>query len=331
MKTIYCQLAAIVAVTLSGLSVNAQTVSTFEFTTLPPDSFWNGSSAPMGTTFSSGNAIFHNYYDTAWGGIWSTGWAYANVVDTTTAGFGNLYAASAGKGYNGSLSWAIGQQNARVALDSNAAGKVVEGFYVTNGTYAYLSMRDGDGFAKKFGGPTGNDTDWFKLTIRAWYQGSMIGDSVEFYLADYRFGDNAHDYILTEWEWVDLTSLGNVDSLRFELTSSDVGSFGMNTPAFFCIDDFTTGDRELAIPDWMTASGISIYPNPVQSILHFNLDDRSKTINRVEIRDVTGALRVSKSVAGYVHEIDVSDLGPDVYMVTLHTASEIVTKRIVKQ
>jgi hypothetical protein len=38
-----------------------------------------------------------------------------------------------------------------------------QGVYVTNTTYAYNSMRDGDMFAKKFGGPTGNDPDWYKL------------------------------------------------------------------------------------------------------------------------------------------------------------------------
>ena len=64
-------------------------------------------------------------------------------------------------------------------------GKVIDGMYVTNGTYAYLSMLNGDAYAKKFGGVSGNDPDWFKLTIRKWYNGILANDSVTFYLADY--------------------------------------------------------------------------------------------------------------------------------------------------
>ena len=36
---------------------------------------------------------------------------------------------------------------------------------------------------------------------------------------------------------MDLGSLGRVDSLMFALESTDVGEWGMNTPAFFCIDN----------------------------------------------------------------------------------------------
>ena len=36
---------------------------------------------------------------------------------------------------------------------------------LTNTTFAALSMRDGDAFAKQFGGVSGDDPDWFLLTI----------------------------------------------------------------------------------------------------------------------------------------------------------------------
>jgi hypothetical protein len=62
---------------------------------------------------------------------------------------------------------------------------------------------------------------------------------VHFYLADYRFEDNAEDYIVKTWEWFDLSSLGRADSLMCTLGSSDTGMFGMNTPAYFCVDNLT--------------------------------------------------------------------------------------------
>ena len=68
----------------------------------------------------------------------------------------------------------------------------------------------------------------------------MLGtDSVDFYLADYRFADNSEDYIVKDWTFVSLEALGDVDSLLFSLTSTDNDSmFGMNTPAYFCMDNF---------------------------------------------------------------------------------------------
>ena len=59
---------------------------------------------------------------------------------------------------------------------------------------------------------------------------------VEFYLADYRDGSAA---AVDDWVWVDLTTLGYVERLEFEMSSTDAGPFGMNTPAFFAVDDLT--------------------------------------------------------------------------------------------
>jgi hypothetical protein len=108
---------------------------------------------------------------------------------------------------------------------------------VTNTTYAALSMRDGDMFAKQFGGPDGTDPDFFVLTVHGLDANGVATGSVEFFLADYRFQDPNLNYIVSSWTTVDLTPLGNASSLAFELTSSDIGPFGMNTPAYFAIDN----------------------------------------------------------------------------------------------
>ncbi|MDP2337269.1 MAG: DUF4465 domain-containing protein, partial [Bacteroidota bacterium] len=64
------------------------------------------------------------------------------------------------------------------------------GFYVTNSTYAYLSMKNGDPFAKKFGGPSGNDNDWLILTIEGFDSGNKLTGKVETFLADFAFSFN---------------------------------------------------------------------------------------------------------------------------------------------
>lgn len=224
----------------------AQTVSTFESLVLAPNSYWDGSDLSGG--FGSGNAYFLNDYDTTFF-AWS-GFTYSNMTDSTTPGWGNQYSAVAGSGYNGSANYAVADEygNAKVTLTGSAAGKLVNGFYVTNNTYAYLSMRDGDLFSKKFGGATGTDADWFKLTAKGWLNGTLKNASVEFYLADFRSADSTLDYIVKDWRWVNLQPLGNVDSLQFFLSSSDTGQWGMNTPAYFCIDNFATADAVNVAP-----------------------------------------------------------------------------------
>jgi|GEM_PF-1741684 len=108
---------------------------------------------------------------------------------------------------------------------------------ITNTTWAGLSMLNGDGFAKVFGGTSGNDPDFFRLTVYGSEDGVPLSESVEFFLADYRSENNDEDFVLNEWQRVDLTPLSSADRLYFNLDSSDVGDFGMNTPAYFAIDD----------------------------------------------------------------------------------------------
>ena len=231
---------------LSAFSVSAQTVADFENLTLPTDTFWDGSDLSGG--FSSGNAYFLNDYSTAFSS-WS-GFTHSNVTDTITPGYLNQYAAITGSGYAGSANYAIADEygNAKVKLTGNASGKLVKGFYITNTTYAYLSLKNGDQFAKKFGGATGTDPDWFRLTALGWLNGAMKQQSVEFYLADFRSADSTQDYIIKDWTWFDLQPLGDIDSLVFQLASSDTASGFMNTPAYFALDNFTTADAAYEAP-----------------------------------------------------------------------------------
>ncbi|NET62291.1 MAG: DUF4465 domain-containing protein [Symploca sp. SIO2E6] len=214
----------------------AQEVVDFEDLTLSPESFYNGSDGAGG--FTSKGVFFNNSYNPTFDS-WS-GWSYSNTTDTTTPGFTNQYSAFTGSGFNGSSNYGI----AFTFSPGDAYIDVPTGFSVnsariTNTTYAALSMLNGDQFAKKFGGPSGNDPDFFLLTITGLDDSNAVVGTVDFYLADYRFADNSQDYILDTWELLDLSSLTDATRLSFALTSSDVGSFGMNTPAYFALDDLT--------------------------------------------------------------------------------------------
>ena len=233
---------AIVALLMGGgtLAVRAAThVSEFEDMGLSPGTYWNGSDLSGG--FHSGWALFRNAYNPEWGS-WA-GFACSTVSNTNTPSYFNQYAVwMPGTGRKGSSAYAVVYDSAWDEQDviEFPFPVCVQGFYVNNTTYAALSMRDGDWFSKKFGGETGDDPDWFKLTITGKDRNGQTLGSVEFYLADYRFTNNALDYIVSGWTWVDLSSLGpQVKTLHFTLSSSDNGPWGMNTPAYFALDGLT--------------------------------------------------------------------------------------------
>ncbi len=213
-------------------------VVNFDDLSLAPESYWNGSDQSGG--FTSGSAYFKNNYDSTYG-FWD-GFAYSNITDTASSGWASQYNAITGEGQSGSANYAIcfdsvaagfGTEQPMVTLDGSCT---IDGLYVTNNNYAYYSMLNGDAYAKKFGGSSGDDEDWFLLTITGKDVGGAVTGEVNFYLADYRFADSSDDYILNTWECVDLSSLGAVKNLEFNLSSSDTESYGMNTPAYFAMD-----------------------------------------------------------------------------------------------
>ncbi|MCA1926413.1 MAG: DUF4465 domain-containing protein [Thiobacillus sp.] len=225
------------AFALSSSAIAA--VSTFDDLPLAPESHFFPQTS---TTFTSGDATFNHTFTNFGGGCCHTDWLYSNRTDTTTPGFENQFSSYTGGGALGSANYAIAYIGNPTA--SFTGPSVVSGAFFTNTTYAALSMLTGDSFAKKFGGASGNDADWFKLTISGWNGITQTG-SVDVYLADFRFADNTLDYVVDRWIWVDLSGLGVVNSLSFSVASSDVGPFGINTPAYFAMDNLTVA----AVPE----------------------------------------------------------------------------------
>lgn len=109
---------------------------------------------------------------------------------------------------------------------------VIDHAYIANTTYAALSMRDGDGFNKAF---SYQGRSWFAWTATGYKADGSQSASVVFYLADFRTAGAGG--IVTGWNKVDLTPLGEVNKVVFNLHSSDTGTYGMNTPSYFAIDD----------------------------------------------------------------------------------------------
>ncbi|MFH2067501.1 MAG: DUF4465 domain-containing protein [Pseudomonadota bacterium] len=241
--------------------------ATFDDNALAPETNWGGAGSGEAGFVSGDTYFIHNDGGWSWDGF-----VYSNRTDTTTAGYTNQFSAVTGSGLSGSTNYGVGyipldwtggtydpipqivSFGASTGEDYNTT---ISGMYITNTTYAYLSMRDGDGFAKQFGGTSGDDEDWFKMTVTGITETGYTANAVDFYLADFRYSDNSMDYIIDDWTWVNLEILGDVVGLEFTLASSDGSIYGMNTPGYFAIDDFNgTAPVPLPAAFWLLGTGL---------------------------------------------------------------------------
>ena len=238
-------LLAVSAIALTAPMPGRALTATFDDLGMNPNSYLNGSTLAGG--YTSGGVFFENDY-TASFDVFS-GFAASTTTDTTTPGYGNQFSNITGAGAGGSSGFGLAFLGGRIVLPEP---QVVAAASFTNTTYAALSMRDGDFFSKKFGGPTGSDPDFFRLLVEGIDAGGHSTGTVELMLADFRFADDSLDSILDQWVFLDLSGLGAVSELHFGFESSDVGAFGINTPTYFAIDDLVT------IPEPVTALMIGL-------------------------------------------------------------------------
>ena len=253
----------------------------FEDLELEVDAFYNGSDGAG--SFTSGGFSFSNTYTTSdYGDYWS-GFAASTMTDTETEGYTNQYSAITGTGAleTGAYGVAYPDANAEIQFEKTT----VSGFYITNSAYAYYSMLNGDGYAKKFGGEDGSDEDWFKLTVYGISEAGDTTGTVEYYLADFRSENSSEDYIVNDWEWIDLSSLGEIIKLRFSLSSTDVGDWGMNTPAYFCFDRLNYQDLAPVIINPVATIEDATYPDYIYYVsLDSVFTDPDNDDSGIEIR-----------------------------------------------
>lgn len=103
----------------------------------------------------------------------------------------------------------------------------VKGAYFNLNSYPYYCIEYGDAYARAF-----NNGDKFTLTVHG-IAADETEKTVDVTLASYTNGNLT---INRGWKYVDLSALGAVNQLYFTMSSTDIGEWGMNTPAYFCMD-----------------------------------------------------------------------------------------------
>lgn len=201
----------------------------FEDVDLNGADYYNG--ADEAGLFDSSGFSFMNYYDKSYNSWY--GFAVSSTTDNDYIGWGtpSEFNSCVGGGME-SRQFAVGyfseynynNNNQGPAIYAEKAYKP-EYVYVNNTAYAYQSMLYGDSYAKKF-----DADDYFVLKIIGRTEKGEETGHVDFYLAK-------DGKIVNEWTKVDLTPLGAVSNIDFVMDSSDKSAYGMNTPAYFCIDN----------------------------------------------------------------------------------------------
>lgn len=205
-------------------------VATFEDLYLAAESNWmydtelSTDDGTLTDVFFSGSFAFGNTSMPLYS-YWS-GYGYSNETSTSYATLADQMHNVVGGGAAETAAYGVAYlygPGSRIGLSVAETGVTVPGMYVTNSAYTRSSVIDGDAYSPKF-----EAGDYHDLVIEGFLADESTG-KVIVSLADYRGESPA---VLSEWLWVDLSPLGNVDALNLSFD----GTKTETVPAYVCID-----------------------------------------------------------------------------------------------
>ena len=117
----------------------------------------------------------------------------------------------------------------------------------------YMSTEKIDGVT--YTGLPFHQDDYFLLRIKG-LDGETVTGTIEYYLADYRTpGDWKY---AKNWQWVELTSLGEIDGLQFELETTKKNNYGATTSSYFCLDNLGGDPMECTLGEMTVVQPVSL-------------------------------------------------------------------------
>ncbi len=224
-----------VAALLCTFACFAQVVD-FEDLTLNPNSSWIGSDGTG--QFTSSYLTLYNDYDNNYGS-WQ-GFAYTNGTDTESNSYSNL-SSCVGHGAGNSAYYVTGYigtdwmgDNSQIPVGMKINTENA-GDFANRGAYFCMPVLLKKWVDREYA----SNQFYFKLKASAYANGTLVGEQ-EIMMADFTEG---HSYMMDDWTFVDLSWIENADSMNFTaLSNDDAGGYGINTPMYFCMDDFGAQD-----------------------------------------------------------------------------------------
>jgi hypothetical protein len=185
-------------------------------------------------------------------------------------------------------------------------------------------MKLGDFLGKKF---SAADKDSFVLIITG-FSNEVKQFSKRVYLADYRFADTNKNFMLDTWQIVKFNQNETADSLLFTLESSDNGQFGMNTPAFFVMDNVTVSEFTGSV-NKIATQGVRSYPNPATHLIQFEIPSAQ---TNVLIFQSNGILCKQTQIQSNFESVNIEDLSAGLYVVKMQNAlGQTFNTKFIKQ
>ncbi len=196
----------------------------------------------------TGVTVSHKVSGYEYGGVTTYSWTgfcpskVSDLKDYTADGtwVDHQFAAMPGKGYT-TPNYLVGYWDTSEPLDKDIANPscyikfdsevALLSARIANTTWGYFAMKNGSAYSKAFG-----ENDHCYLII----YGRLNGVSVSSLKVPLAYNGTIFD----TWLGVDLSGLGTVDELVFQMESTDNSTYNgvsyMNNPAYFCITDLYT-------------------------------------------------------------------------------------------
>ncbi len=300
--------------------INYTEIVDFEELTLAPNSHW------MGTEdvdhFTSSYLSLYTHYDEDWGSPYWEGFVYTNETDTETSSYNNL-SSCVGHGVDNSDNYVtayIGFYNTTgIKIDRDHSGS-----FDNRGAYFCMPV-----LLKKYVVGTGSEyyfatqQFYFGLKASAYSNGTLVAER-EIMMADFTEG---HSYMMDDWTYVDLSWIENADSLYFEGIGNDTaGGWGLNTPLYFCMDNFGAPNPGPVYVNNNIAESLSIDAYfDAAGMLNLSCESR---INDVYVYDMTG--RLVKNVSVNDNNVSMPFDGVNgMYIVSARTEKGMVVCKII--
>ena len=235
------------------ITLDLQNTTTLASNPLAANTHWSETYSEN-VYLESQNFIFS--HRNGWGGSYWDGFTISNHADNADHGndgsggwIENQWGSMAKGGVNGEGSnflvgyWGAyndgtatnASETSNFAMFNDGKTYKATGVYINNSPWPYYSIKNGDSFARQF-----VQGDYFKIIAKGFAaDGTTVTGTSEFYLADYRSVNPIQWKLNKNWEWMDLTALGEVSYIQFTMESTDTGDYGMNTASLFCMDKLT--------------------------------------------------------------------------------------------